>query len=931
MGAEIDRLEVQIETSAKEANSQLDKLVNNLEKLENSLTAINKSNKFTGLATGVKAINSSYNSLNLSGNRLFNATNNLTSSFTRMYVRLNVLKKGFSALQDAFSSTSDYIEAYNYFDVTLGKIGSEWAHQWEDYADKIGVSSAEEYANSFQTRLSQSLSKLSGVQIDIGADGSGLLTETGMKNLGLNIQEVTQYASQLASVTNSVGQTGEVSLAAASAFTKLGADMSSLFNVDYSAVMGNLQSGLIGQSRALYKYGIDITNATLQTYAYELGLSKAVSEMTQAEKMQLRMLAILDQSKVSWGDLANTINSPSNMIRQFGNNMKEAGMVLGQLFIPALQKVLPVANGLAIAFKQLFVSIASLLGIKLNLDSYSQGYTDLEEDIEGVSNGFEEASNAAKKLKGQLQGFDELNVIKSQDSSGAGAAGGVIDLTKEILEATAEYEKAWAEAYEKMQNKAQKFADKIVAFFKPFADIFREDLGNIEWNALAENLGNFADAVAPYAENFGEGFLNFFEDLGDISVDVINALFGENGAIIGVTDWLNENDPEKAEKWGYACGLLVTGLMAFSGLSKVVTTITTLLGPLKSLVGLIGKTGVFASMGTALSSLGGLGGLFTMDLATILGAGTAMEIGLTIGTGIIAGITVAWAGFNGGKWIGEKLFPEDAEWYKNFAWTGEDGFFKTVSKDWKSTFDGLIAMANDFENNPVIATLTRTIGGPFIGIPANIALAQDAFTEFKDKWGDDISDWWNNYVEPWLSKEKWITLGENLKDGIFDGFKGISNNVIGILNNVIASLEKMLNTAIGGINEMLSGLNDSALAEFFDFKIEVAEVTFGRIPTFSVGDFPEDGLFFANHSELVGKFSNGKTAVANNEQIIEGIKYGVREAVSEVLAPYLADIAQNTRETADKEFGITEDDVVSAVVNQNRIFRNRTGITILES
>ena len=55
----------------------------------------------------------------------------------------------------------------------------------------------------------------------------------------------------------------------------------------------------------MYKYGIDITNATLATYAYNLGISKSVSEMTQMEKQQLRVLAILDQSKVSWGDLAN--------------------------------------------------------------------------------------------------------------------------------------------------------------------------------------------------------------------------------------------------------------------------------------------------------------------------------------------------------------------------------------------------------------------------------------------------------------------------------------------------------------------------------------------------------------------------------------------------------------------------------------------------
>ena len=43
------------------------------------------------------------------------------------------------------------------------------------------------------------------------------------------------------------------------------------------------------------------------------------------------------------------------------------------------------------------------------------------------------------------------------------------------------------------------------------------------------------------------------------------------------------------------------------------------------------------------------------------------------------------------------------------------------------------------------------------------------------------------------------------------------------------------------------------------------------VPTFATGGFPEDGLFFANHGEMVGQFSNGKTAVANNEQITQGI------------------------------------------------------------
>lgn len=56
-----------------------------------------------------------------------------------------------------------------------------------------------------------------------------------------------------------------------------------------------------------------------------------------------------------------------------------------------------------------------------------------------------------------------------------------------------------------------------------------------------------------------------------------------------------------------------------------------------------------------------------------------------------------------------------------------------------------------------------------------------------------------------------------------------------------------------------------------------------RLKAYKNGGFPdeEDGLFFANHNELVGKFSNGKTAVANNDQIVSGIQNGVYAANQE--------------------------------------------------
>lgn len=182
----------------------------------------------------------------------------------------------------------------------------------------------------------------------------------------------------VAQVTNSVGMTGEASTVTSKALSMLAGDMSSFRNLDMDTVMNNFSSGLIGQSRALYKYGIDITNATLQQYAYDNGIKKSLSDMTQNEKMQLRMLAILDQSKVAWGDLAKTINSPSNQLRLLQNNFKSLSRTIGNMFLPAVAKVLPYVNGLVIAVRKLFEWTASMLGIKLKdvIGESGGGYSD---------------------------------------------------------------------------------------------------------------------------------------------------------------------------------------------------------------------------------------------------------------------------------------------------------------------------------------------------------------------------------------------------------------------------------------------------------------------------------------------------------------------------------------------------------------------------
>ena len=521
-GANVQRATVNIPLLANE----LRKLMMTLSSAPNvSRNIVDMTNALANLSTQGSKVGSASRSIQRSLNGTATSTdsaskgfNSLSSAIGKFYASYFMVIRGVKGIWSSIESTADYIEAYNYFNVALGKIGSDWSHQFEQY----GYENAEAYADSFRERLTEGLKNLSGVQVSIDSSGKGLLTETGMKNLGLNIQEVTQYASQLASVTNSVGQTGEVSLATANAFTKLGADISSLFNIDYSQAMTNLQSGLIGQSRALYKYGIDITNATLQTYAYELGLTKAVSEMTQAEKMQLRMIAILDQSKVSWGDLANTINSPSNLMRIFKNNLKETGMMLGQLFIPMLSKVVPILNGVTIAFKRLLVNIASFMGVELDLDAFGQGYNDLEDDTGSLGDSYDDLAESIKTAKAQLLGFDEVN--KLQDTSATAtvdAEMGGIDLTDEILKATSDYEKIWQEAFDKMEANSNKWADAIEKALSGIGDVFEDfalgeyfkagedvsqlviDLNNfiakaiknVDWQGIGKNVGLFLKGI----------------------------------------------------------------------------------------------------------------------------------------------------------------------------------------------------------------------------------------------------------------------------------------------------------------------------------------------------------------------------------------------------------------------------------------------------
>ena len=177
--------------------------------------------------------------------------------------------------------------------------------------------------------------------------------------------------------------------------------------------------------------------------------------------------------------------------------------------------------------------------------------------------------------------------------------------------------------------------------------------------------------------------------------------------------------------------------------------------------------------------------------------------------------------------------------------------------------------------NGVSNTLTKE---SFIDVFGRI---KEAFTSTWDK----ITTWFGQNVKPKLTTEYWANVFSGVKDGFVEGIKSALNIGIEKLNSFISSMNSKLSFTIPGFT-----IFGGASFDFMGKEISIPSIGWGsksvsllNIPQitqrFANGGFIEDGLFTMNQGEIAGKFNNGKSVVANNEQIIDGISDGVYRAV----------------------------------------------------
>ena len=321
-----------------------------------------------------------------------------------------------------------------------------------------------------QVNYNKSMQKLQVAYGQVNSSGEKLV-KTMADISGLDEAELTkslgtfrQYASTLGIVSDKANMLSENLL-------KLSNDLASFYGEDTEDMARRLISAMTGETEALKVLGADVSDNAIKQKALSLGVQENTSNMSAASKAMLRYLLIVDQLKNAQGNFAKTINDVSNQTKIWNAQINTLKRQLGALLLPILQSILPVLNGIMMVVNELLGMLLGLFGIKIPTSSIVDGLGDITNELNGVT-------SSAKAATKSLRGFDKLNIITTPTSTTSGAGVGGVD--KRILDAMKEYNDLLAEAH----NKATKIRDDIMEWLG-----FTKD-ANDEWKWTNFTIGD---------------------------------------------------------------------------------------------------------------------------------------------------------------------------------------------------------------------------------------------------------------------------------------------------------------------------------------------------------------------------------------------------------------------------------------------------------
>lgn len=883
------------------------------------------SNGFSAFPSKIQKLITSTEKYNASACKATSTTGKFTSGLKALNVAAVAItfRKIGHFIAQAVTESNKYQEDLNLFTVALG----QYAAEAQNYAEKV-------------------------------SDVMGIDPAQWLRNQGVFNTLLTGF-----------GDTAERAQLMSQNLTQLGYDLSSFFNISIEDAMQKLQSGISGELEPLRRLGYDLSQARLEQTALNLGIKESVANMTQAEKAELRYYAIMTQVTTAQGDMARTLEAPANQLRILQAQLTQAARAIGNIFIPALNAILPYAIAVVQVIREIANALANLAGFKLTEVDYS-GVNSAAVGAGSLADNLDDAAGAAKKLKQYTAGFDELNVFAPNTGSGSGAgAGGAggfdFDLpTYDFL----------GDAVQTRIGEIKKMIEDTLAEITTIVSGFMLAVGAIlvvTGVNIPLGVGLMAAGAVGLAATVGLNWTAMSSELASTLALITGVVGGFLLALGAIMAFSGANLPLGIALMALGGASLVSAAVinwhnSDRHLTDALTTLTGVLAGASLAVGaMLAFTGVATGLGIALMAVGAV----TLVSAAALNwnsipdalASPLSRVGL-----LVSGATLALGAilaFSGCMPLGIALMA-----------IGATSLVSVMALNWNG-------LSDEIQN--VIAIITTVVSVAFLAIGAalafsgaNIPLGLALLAAGAVTMGTAIMPNWNDLSDNVQQKISMITtvvggallavgailalsgvalpLGLGLMaagalslgavatlnwDFVVNSIKKVVSVITGILSGALIVLgvllclsgagvglglavlaaglslsyaawtlddnpitrfvRQMANSIIGLVNGVIDAINDMFHIQFNGLSVmgitlipafDIRLVDIPHIPFFEDGGFPNEGqLFIAREAgaEMVGAMGR-RTAVANNDQIVEGISAGVSVANDGVIAAIYA-------------------------------------------
>ena len=592
MAVDIDSLQIEISATSDTATKRLEELAATLERLRSVMG---------GASTATNRQTAALQQMRTTVERTNRPLNNLVRNIRRTVAAgLGFYSIG-RGLKSAVKNVVDYAETVNLFGVAMG-----------EYYDQA-------------YRYSQLVSS----------------------KLGIDPKEWMDSQATLMSLAKGFGLTGDKAYQLSKSLTELAYDTSSLYNEDVQSSITRLQSGFVGETKAIRRLGVDISEAALKQYALAHGIDASVESMSQQEKALLRSLAIMEgvSRTGAIGDFARTLESPANAMRVLRQQITLLSREIGNLLLPIVMSVIPWIRALVSTLSDGVRAMASFFNISMpewDPSDWEFG-SGLGDNFEDATGSIEGATDAAKKLRGQLIGIDELNILNKQEKATNIGASANIEWSDNL-----EIPSIWDED---MLAGIKSQTDELKKQLEPLLDIvLRIAAGFAAWK-IAEGLISALKNISSLLGGFSLASM-----MGILSKLGIFGLFldGLNQFIRGLKSFLNEgptfdNVTDMIAGFAAAVGsaLMILGATKFGGALMLVAGLTNIVKGLKGIVdngfNVNDVLNITRGIGQVFVGIGGL-----TNNKALIGAG-AFLVGSVM---VIEELKKNWEAIKSGDWSG---------------------------------------------------------------------------------------------------------------------------------------------------------------------------------------------------------------------------------------------------------------------------------------